>query len=236
MTDIRATAVVQHPLDVLERARCLVASALVAVGGEHPEVVPVVGELADGMGHALTPLERRALAGHPLESGELARLSWQTVSAAVLLWALRRLEDPPRGDRAPEGRTVVDRLLTEPTITGDDRLRPIGELRGCARHAGAWMWRVRDEQLCRATGRTSDEQAVARNARAVYLLDGRTAPVEEDLGVDGRALRDVDDRRLEELAAIGTERLRAARWLLGGTIGGHRGGFDADVAWDAVRV
>ena len=208
-----AVPVVQHPLDVLARARCLAASALVAFAARsETELLDVAERLAEGVSNALTPLERRALAGDGLDGDDLARLSWQTVSAAVLLWALGRIPDAPPAERPPDARAVVESLLTHPALTGADRLRPVAELRAYASDAAAWTALTRREQLARATG-------------------GASPPPDHDLRVDGAALADVDDARLDALTAMSAERLRAAGWLL------DRGGRRAAGArcWDVAR-
>ena len=179
---LRGLPVVQHPLDVLVRARCLAASALVAIAPDEAELHRKAEALVRGAEGGLTPRERRALRGEALDAAERALLSWQTVGAAVLLWALGRTATPPDENRAPDTREVVDHLLAGPVVTPSDRLRPIVELRCLARAAHAATARARAEQMARLNG----------------ALPGD----------------DLDDRRLEELAAIGRERDHAARWLL----------------------
>ena len=179
---LRGLPVVQHPLDVLLRARCLAATALVAIAPEQAELRAKAETLVQGAEQALTPRERRALAGPALDAAERALLSWQTVGASVLLWALGRTPAPPEEDRAPDTRQVVDRLLLGPVVAPPDRLRPIADLRGLARRAHAVSARARAEQMARLAG----------------ALPGS----------------DLDDGRLEEIAAISRERHHAARWLL----------------------
>lgn len=215
--------VVQHPSDVLARARCLAASALMVFADGDPELAGRAAELVAGVEPMLTGLERRALSGHPLEHPEAARLSWQTVSVDVLLWAVCRRAEPPSGERAPDARAVIDNLVERPELAGDDHLRPMSELRQFAREVRAWAWGTRDEQLVRSTGSTSIQQPVPDNARLAVDHVHR-APAGHDLVVDGGPLRDVGDARLDELIAINSERLRASRWLLGET------------EWDAVAL
>jgi len=215
--------VVQHPTDVLVRARCLAASALVVFAGGDPELMERAEDLADGVEDRLTPSERRALAGEALERAEASRMSWQTVSADVLLWALGRRPDPPSGERAPDARAVIDNLVEQPEMTADDQLRPMRELRDFAREVRAWAWGTRDEQLVRTTGTTSIQQPVPDNERLIADHVDRS-PSGEDLHVDGQPLRDIDDERLEQIIAINSERLRASRWLL------------AEAEWDAIAL
>lgn len=215
--------VVQHPADVLVRARCLAASALAVFAGGNPDLFERAEGLADGVEHRLTPLERRALAGEGLDGADASRMSWQTVSADVLLWALGRRPEAPSGERAPDAHAVIDNLIEQPEMTPDDHLRPMRELREFARDVRSWAWGTRDEQLVRSTGSTSIQQPVPDNARLIVDHVDR-APSGEDLFVDGVALRDIDDARLEEIIAINSERLRASRWLL------------AEAEWDAIAL
>ena len=220
---VHSLPVVQHPADVLLRARGLAASALVAFAGGNPELLELAGGLAEGMQEALTPLERRALDGQPLEPAELSRLSWQTVSAAGLMWSIGRRQIAPPGDEAPDARSVIDALIAQPELTGEEQLRPMAELREFARQARAWAWGTRSEQLVRTTGSTSMQQPVPDNASVVPIFVDPNAPADdEELVVDGEPLRDVSDERLDALISLNAERLRAARWLLG------------EAAWDAV--
>lgn len=210
---------------MLKRARALGASALVAFAGGDPELLDRAADLAEGIEDAMTPLERRALAVEVLEPFELSRLSWQTVSAAVLLWSIGRREVSPPGDEAPDARGVIDPLLARPELSTGDQLRPMPELRDFGRQARAWAWGTRSEQLVRSTGSTSMQQPVPDNASVVPVFSDQNAPGDEDeLVVDGGAMRDVADDRLDTLIAINSERLRAARWLLGET------------TWDAVAL
>ncbi len=215
---------VQHPADVLLRARGLAASALVAFAGGDEELLRRAERLVEGIEEALTPLERRALDGEPLDSADLSRLSWQTVSAAALLWSIGRRQVAPPGDEPPDARSVIDALIEQPELTRAEQLRPMAELREFARQARAWAWASRSEQLVRTTGSTSMQQPVPDNASVVPVFVDPNAPEDEDLIVDGGALRDVDDERLDVLISINAERLRAARWLLG------------EAAWDAVAL
>jgi hypothetical protein len=182
MLRLRGLPVVQHPLDVVLRARCLAASALVAIAPDEPELRAKADALVRGAQGALTPRERRALEGDALDAAERALLSWQTVGAAVLVWALGRTSAPPGEDRAPDTRQIVDGLLLVPAVAPADRLRPIADLRRLARRAHAAAARARAEQLARLGGALPTS--------------------------------DLDDGRLEEVAAIGRERHHAARWLL----------------------
>ena len=214
---------VQHPADVLSRARALAASALVAFADGDAELLRRAAGLADGIEEALTPLERRALEGDMLEPSELSRLSWQTVSAAALMWSIGRRQVAPPGDEPPDARSVIDALIAAPGLTGGDQLRPMADLRDFGRQARAWAWGTRSEQLVRTTGSTSMQQPVPDNASVVPVFADPNAPSdEEELVVDGGPLRDVSDDRLDTLISINAERLRAARWLLG------------EAAWDAV--
>jgi hypothetical protein len=215
--------VVQHPADVLARARCLAASALVVFSGGDDELMRRAENLVDGIEASLTGLERRALDGEPLARPEASRLSWQTVSADVLLWAIGRNQAPPSGEHAPQARPLIDGLIAQPELSGDDHLRPMTELREFAREVRAWAWGTRDEQLVRSTGSTSIQQPVPDNARLIVDHVHRS-PAGDDLVVDGVPLRDVDDSRLDELISINSERLRASRWLL------------AETEWDAVAL
>lgn len=217
-TPVHTVAVVQHPSDVLIRARCLAASALVAFAGGDGELLDLAAGLADGIWGELTPLERRALEEDALDPAELARLSWQTVSAGVLLWALGRAGAPPIGEQAPEARAVIDNVIEHPSLTAEDGLRPLAELRGFGREVRAWAWATRNEQLVRSTGSTSVQQPVPENANAVPVYADAAAPAGmDDLVVDGGHMRDVGEQRLDELLSINSERLRAVRWLLGET-------------------
>ena len=214
---------VQHPADVLLRARALAASALVAFADGDPELLRRAAGLADGIEEALTPLERRALDGDLLEMSELSRLSWQTVSAAALMWSIGRRQVAPPGDEPPDARSVIDALIGSPHLTGEDQIRPMPDLREFGRQARAWAWGTRSEQLVRTTGSTSMQQPVPDNASVVPVFADPNAPSdEEELVVDGGSLRDVSDERLDTLISINAERLRAARWLLG------------EATWDAV--
>ena len=220
---VHSLPVVQHPADVLLRARALAASALVAFAGGNAELLERAGGLVEGMEDALTPLERRALEGDLLESSELSRLSWQTVSAAGLMWSIGRRQVMPPGDEAPDARSVIDALIAQPELTGEEQLRPMPDLREFARQARAWAWGTRSEQLVRTTGSTSMQQPVPDNASVVPVFADPNAPADdEELVVDGAPLRDVSDERLDTLISINAERLRAARWLLG------------EAGWDAV--
>lgn len=210
---------------MLVRARALGASALVAFAGGDPTLLDRAATLVEGMHDSLTPLERRALEGDTLESFELSRLSWQTVSAAVLLWAIRRRDVSPPGDEAPDARGVIDPLLAQPELGADEQLRPMADLRDFGRQARAWAWATRSEQMVRSTGSTSMQQPVPDNASVVPVFaDGNAPSDEEELVVDGGHMRDVADHRLDTLISINSERLRAARWLLGET------------EWDAVAL
>ncbi len=60
---LRGLPVVQHPVDVLARARCLAASALVAIESRDTHVLGLAEALCSGVEGALTPLESRALRG-----------------------------------------------------------------------------------------------------------------------------------------------------------------------------
>lgn len=206
------------------RARCLAASALVVFARGDDEQIGLADDLADGLREALTPLERRALDGEPLDLIDASRCSWQTVSAGVLLWALHRLDEPPAGDQAPSARTVIDNLLDAPELTGQDQLRPMPELRRLAHEARTWAWGTRNEQLVRATGSTSLQQPVPDNAHAVPVFTRSDSPAEASFEVDGGPLREVDDARLDQLISINGERLRATRWLLG------------EATWDSVAL
>lgn len=224
-TPVHTVPVVQHPSDVLVRARCLASSALVAFADGDEELLDLAAGLADGIWGDLTPLERRALEDDPLEPGELSRLSWQTVSAGVLLWALRRASEPPAGERAPEARMVIDNVIEQPTLAPEDGLRPLTQLRAFGREVRAWAWATRNEQLVRSTGSTSIQQPVPENANTVPVYADAAAPAGmDDLVVDEGHMRDVDEQRLDELLSINSERLRAVRWLLGET------------DWDAVPL
>lgn len=215
--------VVQHPADVLVRARCLAASALIVFAGGDEELVERAEDLVEDVERSMTLLERRALEGEALDGPEASRLSWQTVSAAVLLWAIGRRGAPPSGEHAPDARSVIDNLIEQPALTGEEHLRPMPELREFAREVRSWAWGTRDEQLVRSTGSTSIQQPVPDNARLIVDHVDRS-PAGDDLVVDGGPLRDVDDARLDELIAINSERLRASRWLLG------------EAEWDAVAL
>ncbi len=207
------------------RARALGASALVAFADGDPELLERAAGLVEGIDEALTPLERRALAGDALESSELSRLSWQTVSAAVLLWSIGRRQVSPPGDEAPDARGVIDPLIAQPQLGAGDQLRPMADLRDFGRQARAWAWGTRSEQLVRSTGSTSMQQPVPDNASVVPVFADQHSPGDEEgLVVDGGAMRDVADLRLDTLISINSERLRAARWLLGET------------AWDSVAL
>ncbi len=220
---VHSLPVVQHPADVLLRARGLAASALVAFAGGDPELLDRAAGLAEGIEDALTPLERRALDGESLEPAELSRLSWQTVSAAGLLWAIGRRQVAPPGDEAPDARSVIDALIAQPDLTGQEQLRAMAELREFSRQARAWAWGTRSEQLVRTTGSTSMQQPVPDNASVVPIfVDPNSPPDDVERVVDGVPLRDVSDDRLDTLISINAERLRAARWLLG------------EATWDAV--
>lgn len=221
---VHSLPVVQHPADVLLRARGLAASALIAFAGGDPELLERAAALATGIDQALTPLERRALDGDRLEPPELSRLSWQTVSAAGLMWSIGRRQVTPPGDEAPDARSVIDGLIAQPELTGEEQLRPMPELREFARHARAWAWGTRSEQLVRTTGSTSMQQPVPDNASVVPVFADPHSPADggEELIVDGGPLRDVSDDRLDQLISINAERLRAARWLMG------------EASWDAV--
>ncbi|MDP9376494.1 MAG: DUF4272 domain-containing protein [Actinomycetota bacterium] len=223
-SDSPIVPVVQHPTDVLVRARCLAATALVAFASGDDEQLDLADQLADGVQEALTPLERRALGGGVLESEQLSRLSWQTVSAGVLLWALQRLEEGPRGDHPPNAREVINNLLENPDLASEDNLRAMAELRTFSHEARAWAWATRNEQLVRSTGSTSLQQPVPENARAVPVFSRSDAPTEAPIEVDGVPLREVDDHRLDQLISINSERLRASRWLLG------------EAEWDVVAL
>ena len=215
---VHSLPVVQHPADVLLRARGLAASALVAFASGDAELLRRAEGLAEGIEEALTPLERRALEGDPLEPAELSRLSWQTVSAAGLMWSIGRRQVAPPGDEAPDARSVIDGLIAQPELTGEEQLRPMADLREFARQARAWAWGTRSEQLVRTTGSTSMQQPVPDNASVVPIfVDPNAPPDDEELVVDGSPLRDVSDDRLDALISINAERLRAARWLLGET-------------------
>ena len=214
---------VQHPADVLSRARALAASALVAFADGDPELLRRAAGLTDGIEEAMTPLERRALDGDLLEASELSRLSWQTVSAAALMWSIGRRQVSPPGDEPPDARSVIDALIAHPDLTGEDQIRPMADLREFARQARAWAWGTRSEQLVRTTGSTSMQQPVPDNASVVPVFADPNAPSdEEELVVDGGPLRDVSDDRLDTLISINAELLRAALWLLG------------EATWDAV--
>ena len=220
---VHSLPVVQHPADVLLRARGLAASALVAFAGGDEELLDRAGGLAEGIEEALTPLERRALDNDLLEPTEVSRLSWQTVSAAALMWSIGRRQAAPPGDAAPDARSVIDALIAQPELTGADQLRPMADLREFGRQARAWAWGTRSEQLVRTTGSTSMQQPVPDNASVVPVFVDPNAPADdEELVVDGSPLRDVSDDRLDTLISINAERLRAARWLLG------------EATWDAV--
>ena len=222
---VHSLPVVQHPDDVLRRARGLAASALVAFAGDDAELLARAAGLAHGVEAALTPLERRAVEGDRLEPFELSRLSWQTVSAAALMWSIGRRQVPPPGDEPPDARSVIDGLIERPDLTGEDQLRPMLELREFGRQARAWAWGTRSEQLVRTTGSTSMQQPVPDNASVVPVFVDPNAPTEdEELLVDGAPLRDVSDERLDVLISINVERLRAARWLLG------------EAEWDSVAL
>jgi hypothetical protein len=119
---------------------------------------------------------------------------------------------------------VIDNVIDHPELSAEDSLRPMSELRSFAREARVWAWGTREEQLVRATGSTTLQQPVPENANAVPVFGDPDAPPPEELLVDGGALRDVDDRRLDELISINAERLRAARWLMG------------EAGWDDVAL
>ncbi len=170
---------VQHPADVLRRARGLASSALVAFAGGDPDLLRRAAGLAEGIEEALTPLERRALDGDPLDSGELSRLSWQTVSAAALMWSIGRRQVSPSGDEPPDARSVIDALIEYPELTGAEQLRLMPELREFARQARAWAWGTRSEQLVRTTGSTSMQQPVPENASVVPVFVDPNAPPED---------------------------------------------------------
>ena len=221
---VKSVPTIQHPADILARARCLAASALVAFSGDDDNLRELADELAAGVRDALTPLERRAVDGASLDPAEMSRLSWQTVSAGVLLWSICRRDDPPESGFAPDAREVIDNVIEQPELTGDERLRSMTDLRAFARQSRAWAWGTREEQLVRSTGSTSIQQPVPDNANTVPVFADSNAPPREDLEVDGQPLREVDDGRLDELISINSERLRAVRWLLG----------ESD--WDAVAL
>ena len=59
---------------------------------------------------------------------DLNRLSWQGVSATVMLWAIGRIHGLPPVGTDPDENALIASVLAAPELSAGDRLRTLDEL------------------------------------------------------------------------------------------------------------
>jgi hypothetical protein len=141
------TPVPQAPHDVLARARALLAAGLASTAGAsstlEQEIRAIAAALAGTVpAAAVTGAERRVLCDPDHATPEdLATVTHGLEGAAVLLWALGRLEDLHRLGDAPSLASLVTAAGASTATT----LRAAPELDAARRAATAWTVTLRSQ-------------------------------------------------------------------------------------------
>jgi hypothetical protein len=151
-----------------------------------------------------------------LEAKQVIRTTWYAEGLAILAWALNRL-GLPRHDEKVDPYAVTDSLwfLSEDAaeVISTARLRSVTELEACRELLYAIHCRLRD--FARNRGRKNFTTWVEKTWIATLRLDAAHLIVHDDLAIDGKAITEVEESRLQECEWATCERHRAIIWLFG---------------------
>src|SRR5579871_5870759 len=151
-----------------------------------------------------------------LEKEDVVRATWYVEGLAILAWALNRLEFPCH-DTKVDPYDVADSVwfLNEGAeeVIRTARLRDQTELEACDALLYAIHVRVRDFM------RHRKPKDITHWIEEIWLATLQLAAddllVDNDLAIDGRAISEVEESRLQECGCIMVERHRAIIWLCG---------------------
>jgi hypothetical protein len=150
---------------------------------------------------------------------------WRVEALAVLLWALRRVENISPYDRESNLEALQLRLgMRQPAATflRDSALRPKEEIAKARDRAESWLWRARTHYLQITPGAPQPpaglgltfEQIIAMSAEFAEK-DGAFRAIDRDFPVFGKAYAKVTNEEWHQLTSIATERLYGLNWLCG---------------------
>jgi hypothetical protein len=152
-----------------------------------------------------------------LEPQDVIRATWYVEGLAILAWALKQGEFP-RHDQQVDSPEVADSVwfLSEDAeeLIRTARLRNRTQLRACLELQYAIHCRLRDFI------RHREQEDFTRWVEKTWLdaigLDAADLIVDNDLAIDGKAISDVKDNRVQDCASIAFQRHRAIIWLVEG--------------------
>lgn len=152
-----------------------------------------------------------------LESQDVIQATWYVEGLAVLAWALKLFEFPYHGEQV-DSYIVTDALwfldeAAENVITNAE-LRSPAELEACHELLYAIHCRLRDfvrNKVPKDFTQWVEEawlNSLSLNAAGLFAQD--------DLAIDGEAISEARNERLQEVMSITLERHRAIIWLVQG--------------------
>jgi hypothetical protein len=183
-----------------------------------------------GLWEGLTPQEQEFATTTMVSMTECQRInaSWRTQSAAVLMWALERIEVfpsfdtevPPESLKLRPGESAHD-FLRDATLrpsTEIDRMRDVAEL---------WHWRSRTRELeergevfpaddaTRRIGIRSFDDVVRKTATLAFAEKTLREIMDDDFVALGKPYRSLTDEEWSSVRSITIERHFALNWLCG---------------------
>ena len=174
-----------------------------------------------GIADELEDDERTALRAKPgkLDRQLMVNCMWRIEGLAVLLWALRKL-DQPKYDTLVNIDEVWDAagFLNDPKAAGGllvkPRLRPAEELKTYRKQMLGFHWRLRDFQHVKQE--TMDFKEFARKCWFGSFDVRLFALVDNDLALHGKRIDRADPDAFQSACSIAAERHLAINWLCWG--------------------
>lgn len=185
----------------------------------------------NGFMDCLTLAEKKTIVTpfHLLEDQALSAATWRIESLAVLLWALKLVDNIPNYDAlAATSVSSVLKIDKFQESRSTAVLQSVSELESARELAELWHWRCRTRQLIEKGEKFPEELAAKSQFKSFddivrFTVKGaketgtaeKLCVVDEDFGVRGKAVRDLSAKEFADVSSLAYERHFALNWLCG---------------------